>query len=106
MGAGISPRILRKRLYYALKCQQRDLNRAGIPTLYKNLQLFPDMTGRNEDFAFNIQYRVLRASNGETCAMRYVTVINNGTETVYGKNWDAEQGIEAIKQHYLGGCNG
>ena len=102
MGAGIDPKILRKRLYNALKSQQRELNKAGIPTLYRNLQLFPDMTGRSEDFAFNIQYRTLRASNGEVAAMRYVTVIDNGTETVYGKEWDSQKGIEAIKQHFGG----
>jgi hypothetical protein len=39
MGAGISEKDLRKRLYNALKAQQRDLIRAGVPTLYKNLQL-------------------------------------------------------------------
>jgi hypothetical protein len=99
MGAGIDPNTLRKRLYNALKSQQRDLIRAGIPTVYRNLQLCPDTTGRTDGLAFNIRYHVLRASNGETAAMRYVTVLDGtGVNRYFGKDWDSEKGIELIKQ--------
>lgn len=103
MGAGISQKDLRKRLYNALKSQQRELMRAGIPTLYKNLQLYPDVTNipiPNRIF-FSIRYNVLRASNGESAAMRYVTILHpDGSEQVFGKDWDANKGIERIKELY------
>lgn len=103
MGAGIDPRILRKRLYNALKSQQRELLREGIPTVYRNLQLAPDTTGRTDSLAFNIRYNVLRASNGEVAAMRYVTVIHNGVYEYFGKDWDAEKGIQRIKELWRAG---
>lgn len=104
MGAGIDPKTLRKRLYNALKSQQRDLIKAGITTKYRNLQLFPDTTGRTDDLAFNIRYNVLRLSNGEVAAMRYVTVQYQGTDRVFGKDWDADKGIELIKELWGSGA--
>jgi hypothetical protein len=43
---------------------------------------------------------VLRASNGEVAAMRYVHVVHDGI--TYGKNWDADKGIKRIKELWAG----
>jgi hypothetical protein len=66
MGAGISKNALRSRLYRGLKKVQRQLTQAGVPCDYRGCAV----RGAN----FVAYYDVLRASNGECCAMMAVSI--------------------------------
>lgn len=103
MGAGISSKDWRKRLYNSLKKFQRQLIKAGVPTLYKNLQLFPDTTGLKDEIAFNITYYSIGpASNGERAA-RLVVWLQVNAEPIrkWGvDNWNGSEGIPAIIETY------
>ena len=92
MGAGVSQKAMNGYYYRRLKKIQWELERAGVASKYERFQLF-GATGE----PWNIQFSTLRASNGETCGLMYVTV---GENEQYGKNWDAEKGIARIKELY------
>jgi len=100
MAAGIPQRLLNNRYRYRLQKIRRELIAAGVPTLYKRYQLFPDTTGRKDENGFNIRFRTLRASNGETAGLLCVTIlIAEGKDENYGGgNWDSDKGIARIKE--------
>lgn len=95
MGAGVSQKVMNGHYYRRLKKIQRELEVAGVACQYGGLELF-STTGD-----WKMSFNTLRASNGETCGMLYIFVgLHNGVMKSYGKNWDAENGIEAIKQQF------
>jgi hypothetical protein len=97
MGAGISQKVLNAHYYRRLKLLQRELISAGVPTAYRQFQLF---SGNDAHNGFNISYNTLRASNGETCGMLHVSIAASETHEKehYGRQWDSAEGIERIKQ--------
>lgn len=88
MGAGVSQKVINGYYYRSLKRIQRELEAAGVPSVYGRWHL-----GGN---GWGIHYNTLRASNGETCGMMYVTI--DSPRESYGRNWDSEKGIARIKQ--------
>lgn len=103
MAAGLTPKQIRARIRYRLRKIQVELEHAGVPTLYHRYQLCPMLEeGQDVNQAFNVSFRVLRASNGEVSVLARITVIrSDGVREDYGMTYPAgtfEQGIARIKQ--------
>jgi hypothetical protein len=88
MGAGVSQKTMNGYYYRRLKKLQRELEVAGVPSVYGRWHL-----GGN---GWGVYFNTLRASNGETCGMMHVCI--DAPLERYGKNWDAEKGIARIKE--------
>jgi hypothetical protein len=107
MGAGLSKAQFNGRVYRRLKSTQRQLVRAGVPTIYENYQLYPDLTGvEDTGKGFNIGYTRLNASNGETAGIPLILVTINGDREEYGwwnsKHGDFNKGIARIIELFAG----
>lgn len=77
MGAGISRKSLRDRIYRRLKNRQWKLKQRGIETTYKDLIL----TGKN----FTVFYAVSHASNGEVAGWETLRFSPSGNPDPYKK---------------------
>lgn len=103
MGAGLSKKQFKDRVYRRLKATQRELQADGIKVVYKNFQLYPDTTGMTFSVGFNISYRRLDASNGETAGLpRIIVQPYASADEEYGwwnsPNGDWDKGIARIKE--------
>jgi len=96
MGAGLSKKQFNDRVYRRLKKIQRQLIKAGVPTLYENYQLFPDTTNEKRDLAFNISYARLNASNGETAGIPSIRLQNGANPIEKFDHLNFEKGIARI----------
>lgn len=91
MAAGISQRDMNRKYYRRLKKLQYELESAGVKTIYRRFQLF---SGDGAHDGFNICYRTLRASNGETAGLLQVYITSDGPES------NPETGIARIKAKF------
>lgn len=104
MAAGLTKKQWYTRMYNKLQSTKRELEKAGVAVVYRNLQLFPDMTGlthETHDLGFNISFQTSRASNGEAAAWQVITVVIDGKKELYGwmqKDGDFEKGMLRVSQ--------
>ncbi len=95
MGAGATSKQIYRFTYRALKKTQYRLAAHGIESSYAHGCLFG--VNVNLKVKFNIYFRTLRASNGETACLLQVVVHHlGGFDSEEYKDWDAPKGIERI----------
>ena len=93
MGAGISQQNMNRIYYRRLKKIQSELLAVGIESKYERFALYRGDATRG----FTINYRTLRASNGETAGMLHIHLTHDGVVETYGQHWDSSKGLERIK---------
>lgn len=108
MSAGISTKAMNSRIRRRLKKIQNQLGVAGVKTSYRNYSLARfEADGSQKIGGFNISFRVIRASNGESAATPtvYISHVNVNVDGFYG-GWDAnnngsfDQGLAAIINNF------
>ena len=78
MGAGLSQKQIKSRIYNRLKTIQRNLGKAGVPVSYHNYQLCRFETANSPHIGgWNISFRTSRASNGEVAGVPAVYITNS-----------------------------
>jgi hypothetical protein len=107
MAAGLSSKQIYGRIYNRLQSIRYKLVKAGVETIYRKSQIFPDVTKYNgtEADGFNISFDTWRASNGETGGFAKCTIFYNDSRgTVQFGHMLAggsfEQGIAEVVRIY------
>jgi hypothetical protein len=114
MGAGLSRKQIRDRVYRRLKSLEYELSKAGVATIYEKATAARDASlvffegdgstvfpHNPVDGGFNIKFNISRASNGEVFGSPTIYLVYKGESKNYG--WTSvhgnfETGMAKIKE--------
>jgi hypothetical protein len=91
MSAGLSTKQINSRIYNRLQTIKRQLSRAGVPSTYHAHQLCRFETVNTPNIGgWNISFRVIRASNGESAGTPSLYITNSLQGGFHFGGWDAD----------------